>query len=325
MQASFDKLYYSTSYGFCQFLIKGKAMNVTLLFLFSSLAALSGRVFAKLSSNIVAGTSRAKYALYFTVNGTVACLFFLLSGGFKLSFNVPTLIYSVLYALIVTVSLVSNTIIYKLASISDVNIIVSSTGLIGSAFIGYLVFKESIGINTVIKICIMLVTIVLIFFENKKKTGNDEKKQTGNHFLKIIVFTALVFVALSNSLIIKAFSVSENVTDSNSFFFLTNLILIAGAVTVYIVESVKNHEGFKDSLSLLSPANLFSLAGNTVFSNIGTLISVLIMAQIPLSLYSPLSSALGVLIAVAASLIFRERLGKLSYVAAILAICAVII
>ena len=300
-------------------------MDVTLLFLISSLAALSGRVFSKLSSNIVAGTSRAKYALYFTVNGAVACLFFLLSGGFKLSFNLPTLAYSLIYAMIVTVSLVANTVIYKLASISDVNIIVSSSSLIGSALIGVIAFGETVSINTVIKICIMLVTVFLIFLENKKKSEKNDKKQEGKAFIKIAVFSAVVFVALSNSLIIKSFSVSNKVTDSNSFFFLTNVILIIGAAAVYLFESVKNREGFRDSLTLLAPAKLFSLAGNTVFSNIGTLISVLIMAEIPLSLYSPISSALGVLIAVTASLLFREKLGIFSYLAAALAVLAVII
>ncbi len=300
-------------------------MDVSLLFLISSLVTLCGRGFSKVSSNIVSGTSRAKYTLYITANGIVACLFFLFSGGFKLAFNGATLLYSVAYAAIVAISLISNTVIYKLASISDVNIIVSSAGLIGSAIIGKIVFGETVDLSRIIKICIMLAAAVLIFYENKRKRKDTEKKAEGKSFLRIVVISAVVFVALANTLIIKSFSVSENVTDTNSFFFLTNVILIVGSSVIFAEESVRRRDDFKDAMTLMKPKKLFSLAGNTVFSNIGTLLSVLIMAELPLSLYSPISSALGVLISLAASLIFKEKLGIFSYLAAALAVVAVII
>ncbi|MBQ3016821.1 MAG: hypothetical protein IJD79_08590 [Clostridia bacterium] len=300
-------------------------MDVTLLFMITSLISLGIKVFSKLSSNIVAGGTKTKYMMYFTVNGVVACIFFLISGGFKLSFNGATLLYSVAYAAIVTLSLISNAIIYKLASISDVNIIVSSSGLIGSAVIGMLAFGERLPWDRILKICIMLAAAVLIFVEKKKKQSGEEEKRENKPFLRIAVIATFVFVALSNTFIIKSFSMSERVTDSNSFFFLTNLILVIGSALILAYQAFKSPKEFRDSVALLEPRTLCSLAGKTVLSNVEALISVLILAEIPLSLYSPISSALGVLISLVASLIFREKLSIYSYAAVALAVVSVII
>ena len=70
---------------------------------------------------------------------------------------------------------------------------------------------------------------------------------------------------------------------------------------------------------MLNPKRALVFVGNTVCNNVGSLVGILLIAIIDVSVYSPLVSALGIISGVAASLIFRQRLGALSYLAAVFA------
>ena len=91
------------------------------------------------------------------------------------------------------------------------------------------------------------------------------------------------------------------------------------------MECFKNRENFRNSIKLLKPRRFISLAGNTVCSNVGSLVGLQIMAQMDVSVYSSISSAIGIFLAVIGSWIFRERLGFLAYLAAAIACVAVIL
>ena len=70
---------------------------------------------------------------------------------------------------------------------------------------------------------------------------------------------------------------------------------------------------------------MIAIAGNTVCGNISSIVSVLIMAQLDVSIYSPISSALGIIVGVIGSLMFKEKLGVYAYIAAAVSCIAVII
>ena len=87
-----------------------------------------------------------------------------------------------------------------------------------------------------------------------------------------------------------------------------------------------NGEGFKNiEMSFDKAVNLASIVGNTVCSNIGSLAGLLLISQMSVSVYTPISSALGILSGFIASLCFREKVGILSYLAALGAFVAIII
>ena len=111
----------------------------------------------------------------------------------------------------------------------------------------------------------------------------------------------------------------------NSFFFWSNAILLVGALLLIAFLLIKEKSSLFESLSILHPKKLISLAGNTVCSNIGSIVALLLVAQMDLSVYTPVASAIGVIVAVIASVIFREKLGIFSYLAAAVACAAVII
>ena len=300
-------------------------MNIWLLFLITSVVGLMSKAFSKLCSNMVAQSSAAKCSLILIVNSLVACMFFWCSSGFCLSLNVPTLGYSIVYALVAAVSLLSNLLVYRYASISGVNILSSGCAMICSTAMGWIIFSEQIDERDLIRLSVMLAAVLLVFLDQKRNDCKEREQKKSNLICLVLVIAVMTLCSCANTVVLKLFAESDAATDENSFFFFTNVALLVGSASVFGGACACRRGAFRDSIALLRPKRIISVAGNTVCSNIATVISVLIMAQMDLSMYSPISAAIGVVIGLLGSLLFRERLGVLSYVAAAVACVAVII
>ena len=299
-------------------------MNIIIFVALIFVSSIGSKIFGKLCSNLVIGGSVASYALYFMFNGTVACIFFFVSGGFKLSLNLPTAIYSVIFAIIVVLSIVG-LLAYKLADVSSITIITSTSALVATSMLGAFIFKENVDLTTVVRILIMLVAVTLTFLDKRKASHAQTDKSSPKH--RMLLLTLVIFVTtLSNAastIITKFYALDPNVTDENSFFFFTNVFLFAFASIAFAADSIKNHTHFKDAIKLLNPKRSVTLVGNTVCSNVSSLVGILLIALIDVSLYSPLNSAIGIISGVTVSLLFCEKLGLLSYLAAIIACIAI--
>lgn len=300
-------------------------MNIWLLFLITSVVSLMSKAFSKLCSNMVAQSSAAKYSLILIVNSLLACLFFWCSGGFSLSINAPTLGYSVVYALVVAVSLLLNLLVYRYASISGVNILSSGCAMLCSTAVGWLAFSEQIDERDLIRLSIMLAAVFLVFLDQKRRDRKEREEKKSNLICLFLMIAVMTLCSCASTVVLKLFTESDAVTDEISFFFLTNFVLLVGAAAVFGGACNFRRGAFRESIALLRPKRIISVVGNTVCSNISSVISVLIIAQMDLSVYSPISAAIGIVIGLLGSLMFRERLGVLSYVAAAVACVAVII
>lgn len=261
-----------------------------------------------------------------TVNGTVACVFFLISGGFRISANAPTVMHSAIYAVIVTVSLVLNLIAYRLINIASLTVILSALGLITTSAVGMIIFSEPFEAKILLRIAIMLAATILIFFDGRHSQSRA-KAEGGKKFSlgAVAVILAILVASCASTVAVKYFSLDARVTDENSYFFITNVFLVAIGLAVIVFDLIRRPKDAKDALSVLHPSSLASIVGNTVCSNIGSLAGLWLIAQMSVSVYTPISSALGILSGFIASLCFRERVGILSYLAAAGAFVAIII
>ena len=303
-------------------------MSVPILFLLSFIAMLGGKIFSKLCSNILSQNSVAKYSLALVINSFVACCFFGIFGEFQIVVNKATLLYSIIYAVIVAVAIISGVVVYRYASISNVNIVSSSCGMGCTAVVGWMLFSEKMGILNVVRLLIMLVATAFAFLDQKKKESDmkpPEERKKGTILSLTLIIAMMTVCGCANTVVLKAFAMSERVTDENSFFFFTNVLLLIVALIVFIVACLRNRGELKDSLQLLHPKKLVAIGGNTVCSNILSLVSVCILERIDISIYSPISSALGIVVGLVGSLMFQERLGVFAYIAAAVACIAVVI
>ena len=282
------------------------------------------KTLSKYCSNIVSASSVASYSLYLMFNGAIACIFFFISSNFKLSINLATALYSLIFAFVVIMSLIG-IFMYRFTNIATVTILTSACGLVATSALGIILFDEAITVNKIIQILIMLVAVTLTFYDkNKRSKKSEDMKKPKRNILLLLAVTAIVTVASSSSTIItKYYALDTRVADESSFFFFTNLFLMLIAAIFFTVDSIISKERFKDALTLLHPKKSIGLIGKTVFSNIYSLVGILLIAIIDVSAYSPLSSAIVIISGVIASIIWRERLGVLSYLAALIA-CVVV-
>ena len=302
-------------------------MNVPLLLFLSALASLGARAFSKLCSDMVVGHSKARYTLFYAVNGIVACLFFLIADGFRVALNLPTFMYSLVFAFLVAASLFVSLWLLKLATISGVNILSSAFGLVLTSAMGFLAFSEEPTPIKLIRIALMVIAAAFVFIDEGRINGKRDGKKRGLRALLPLFFAVTLSAVISClvTLVTKLYVTSDAVASENSFFFWTNVLLALGSALVFVLMCLKSRTAFRDSMSLLRPKKLISLTGNTLCSNAASLIAILLVAQMELSVYTPVSSAIGIIVAVIASLIFRERLGLFSYLAAAVACGAMII
>ena len=302
---------------------------IPLLLLVYALANLGNTSCMKINSGLLNGASRAKYSLYLSVVGVIACVFFWIFGGFSIGVNLPTLAFALVYALIAAASIILKMTAFGLASVSGVNIIMSGCNLICSLALGALIFSEDITPIKIVRVALMLASIVFTFLEAKRLDAAKEKAEErakGKKGIKLFIVLALIIlVSCIDIVTLKLFTRNTRVLDENSFFFWTNVLLVAGCLLIVLFDVIKKKGADKEIFVLFKPKNLATTAGVTVSSNVGSLTSLALLALMDVSVYTPVTAALGVVSGVVASLIFREKLGVFSYISALLALVAVII
>ena len=152
--------------------------------------------------------------------------------------------------------------------------------------------------------------------------GRSRRHGSGNFISGMMA--GVLFGAIQ-TIIPKLFALSDTVTDEHSFYLMTNVLMLLSALSYFALLSVKSKENFKDSLVIFEPKRLAPTVLNVVSNNVSSLVLIPILATVNLSVYTPVSSAYGVVVSVAASLCFREKLGIYSYLGAAVAILAMII
>ena len=200
--------------------------------------------------------------------------------------------------------------------------------MVCTAVIGFLIFSEKSTIGVFLRIAIMVLAIIFVFADQKKqalKSIDTEQKKKNSLLPLILIITVMTASICANTVILKLFAISEKVTNENSFFFLTNVVLCIGAIIIFAIICMRKKSEFRKSIVILYPKKLVCIVGNTVCANISSIVSVLIVAQMEISLFSPISSAIAIIVGLIGSLMFREKLGAFSYVAAAMACIALII
>lgn len=299
-----------------------------LIFAFA-LLALGERIGGKLCSVTMEGESEASYSYYYITHSLVACIFFIFSGGFSISVNGFTLLYSVCLAASVILSMLVTMMSLRCMSVLGTGILSTPLTLLLTALSGALIWGEPITLSVCLKILVTSVAAAVIFLDTKatKKQGADtEIGGTRVNFGKYVpLMLASVVLTVIQTLITKSFAVSERVTDEHSFYLLTNVVMLVFGIVMLLSGSIKKPGALRSGLSFFKFKRTLSAVGNVVMSNLKTLVTLPLLSLVNVSVFSPVTSAWGIIVGVLVSLIFKERLGVFSYAAAIIATVAIFI
>ena len=280
-------------------------METIILFVLFFAGTLGGNCCSKLSSNRL---EKGGYAVFFLINSGIACLFFLISGGFSLQAEWITAGFSLLYSCVVLLVLYSNMKLLQRMPIAYASIISSAANLLLTSLLGGWLFEEPFGWQTAVRIGLMLAASALIFAERKGVVRPT----------KGFLFPLTTYVAgcVSNYLVLKLYTCVPHRASDSSFFFFTNLIMMIVAVGWLLLRRQRME---------LSLRGMLPFVANTLCSNAVSLISIGLIARTDAVVYNPITSAIGTLCVMATSVLFKEKIGIRSCLAAGLAILAVII
>ena len=303
-----------------------------LLFLYLGLyfsASFIGSCSVKKNSATLGG-GKTDRPVFVIITAAIACLFFAAINGFAIRFNAVTLLYACGFSAVVLSSLVLTLAIYRYASIPAVSVIRSTFNLLTTSLLGSVLFSEKIAANTWVRIALLIVASILIYFSRtgvKRKSEPNAAKDAGrgNRAIFILLMALLVLSACFTTLITKSFSAREDVTDANSYYFATNLImLLAGTVWLLAVGKGDLHR-VGAGLKNLKIRDYAVIVLQTVSSNVVSLVTVPLVAMLDVASFSAYSSAISVVAATVASICFREKQNVFSLSAIVIAIVSFLI
>ena len=254
--------------------------------------------------------------VYNLINAAFACVFFWVSAGFKINMNIATVIYAVVYALIICVNLSAQIFAFSRAPVSVVTLMTMAGGVLLPAVFGIVKFGEMLTLKLAVSSVLIIIAAVLPFVGKK-----GEKKAFS---ASAVAMCALMFVLSGLSVILlKLYALDERVCDSESMFFLTNAAIVVICIAVLAVMGIKSEEkGFSGKiLRAYTPLQALNIVSKTALANIASVLQVIILAEMAASTFSVLNSALTLLGAgIVSALFFREKQSVPSVAALVLAI-----
>ena len=261
--------------------------------------------------------------MYNIINALFACGFFFVSAGFKINLNLPTIIYAVVYALIICINLSAQIVAFSKVSVSVVTVVSMAGGILFPSIFGIMWFDDNITWQLVVS-SILIIAASILPFVTKNEDKNEKKRFSLAAMLICFMMSVLAGVS---TILVKLYAVDTSVCDSTSMFFLTNVAIVVicfVALAIYMIRN-KNY-GFKEVFRAFSPIQLLNIVSKTAVVNVASIVQVLVLAEMSASTFSVLSSSICLVgTGLASALIFREKQTKGAIFAMILALVAIII
>ncbi len=302
-------------------------MKVFLLFTLDFICGLGSRGCSKELSAMMDGKGTAGKPLYLILNGLLACIFFWFSSRFQIAVNATNLGYGAAYTFLVIVALTVALYIYCYFSVAVVCVVTSAGSLILSSLCGFLFWHEEVTPAVLLRICLMVAAIALVYFSNKKEEKPIAEatpiKKPVNRGVLIIVIQLVNTVLVT--VVSKLYAATPVAHQSSSMFFLVNVFLILFAGGWLAVLFMRDKVTTVREIRHFRPRVMGAILGNCVCSNTSSLVSVALLQLVAVSVCSPISSALGILCGVLISLLRGEKLNAFLYGAVAVCLVAIVL
>ena len=122
----------------------------------------------------------------------------------------------------------------------------------------------------------------------------------------------------------KYYSADPNVSDNNSYFFITNVLLFVFGGIGFLIFFIKNKEKVKAFTDTLKFKDYAMVVCKTIIDNLTSLASMVLIGTVNLTFYTILSSSLGVLSTIVVSVVLKEKITAKLILAAVFAITAIV-
>lgn len=242
-----------------------------------------------------------------------AMLYFLVTDRDGLMFSKGILLLGIVNSVMYAIGFYMAYVAFKTGSFG-LSRLVMSYGVIISTFYGIIFLKEPATVITYIALILILVSMFLMYYQ--KQDTSDEKKISFKWIL------SLFFVVISNSASTIIARIQHGMYEGafiNEFMLVS---LAGGGILLFVLGAVFE----RDSLKPTFKHGLLYGAGAGVFNGINNLTGLMAFGYLPLSVISPVRSALGVVIGFLVSVfLYKETFSRRQVVSVVMGILAVIL
>lgn len=263
--------------------------------------------------------------IYLLLAHPMAALYFLIMAGGYVPLNLPSFVFSFVYAWVCMAS-----ILFTLLAYDKINLIYISVFSGAGAMVIPLVYDWFCGVEfSVYKYIALMLRIAAVLIPlvcNKSKNRG------------LIICIILFFVGGIAGIIPKIYGAWDGVVSDESFCFWTNIIIVPITFVLIFsqVQSAKDSEGspkvkgklsvLRDDMKKIKLSGYVFILVATLASNINSLAAIEIMRLVSPTIYAILFSSFKMLVTAAISVfIYKEGISKQSVISLILSIGAVVL
>lgn len=244
---------------------------------------------------------------YSTVVAFTAMIFFAVSAGFKLNFNVEFLPYSIVFGVFFAIASVGNVFAMENGPMSLTSLVLSLSLILPTMF-GIIVLDDPIGIFTYVGIFLLIVAIVLINIKNEKGTKLS---------LKWAMFALLTFICNGGCTITQKMQQLAFDGAYKSEFMIVSLIIVWVSLFLFgLRKQGDKKEMLKIAAKYAAPAGLANGMVN--------LLVMILTGLLPTAVLFPSISATGMALTfILALTVFKERLSvtqTVGYIAGVISV-----
>ena len=253
---------------------------------------------------------------YNFINAVFAAIFLFAINGFSFAMNSATLVYSLAFAGVVVLSVSLNVLTLRRVSVYLTGLTSTLGSVVISTFFGIIVLGDDVTLKGMISLALMIAAVIMPYIKHL-----DGKEKSG-----ILIPVLYFIIGGAANVVTKLFTLDTRVTDSQSFFVMTNIIIAAIALVALSAMVISKPKSAKDVLHAFKLRDVANILSRTALSNISSVLGIIVIAGMTLGVYTVTTSSFGIISGALLSLIvFREGINRATFVSVVLAIASVII
>lgn len=252
------------------------------------------------------------FIMYNFINSIFGAIAFFIFIGGQLEMNMITMVYSVIFAFIIYTSLIFNIFALNCAPVVIVSMITTAGSIIISSLFGIIFLNEQLTLRLALSLVFMLTAVILPY------SGVSGFKL---NFKKSIILLLWFLISGLSVIILKVYTKTPDVCDSNQFFFMSNFLLIIGSGLALIFIKKRNNISVLKLFTIKQTANI---GATTILSNIIEILQIMILTVMNISAYTVMSSSLALILsALLSKFYFKEHMPYTSWIALAFAVSAI--
>ncbi len=256
------------------------------------------------------------FLVYNMINALLASVNFFLAVGGRISCTAMTLGFSAVFALVVMLSLCLHILALEVLTIPMYAVTSSAGGLLTSSLFGILFLREKATVFVFFAMAAVLAAVLLPWAAVLRKHQRLGKRQ-------VLLCAAVFCTAGLGSILSKLYTVTPGTSPSNQYFLMTNLLILLLSALATAGHLLRSRTPVCRIFRLFRPVQLANMAGMTLASNLGSVISITLLARMALSGYNILSTSVSMAATFCLSvLVFREKPGLSQLISALLVVAA---